>query len=129
MFIQFLFFLLNYSIFKDPSIPRKPNNETFSAIISLDTPPTLRPDIIFLLASQKARSIVQNTGEDFRPDYTRKPEVSIQQILLQQNNKSFLDKLESDEYTNEEKLDMIKKDLEPPYKGFDIYAGGLLNDW
>lgn len=131
MFLKFLFYLLSYSIFKDPPIPpRKPNNESFSAIPLPDTPPSLPPDMIYLLASQKAHNIVKNTGEDFRPDYTREPEISIQQLIIQQKNKSLLDKLESHDYTNEEKLDIIKKEMESPYKSFDIYAGGLLfNDW
>lgn len=125
MIFNFLFLFFTYSFLKD--LPRDPKNESVPKMISttdLDT------DTIYLLASQKARSILQNIGEDMRPNENF-PEINVTLDRIKEIHmkKKWLDYLNSSENTEEDKLHFIKRDMESDYKPFNIFAGGLMLDW
>jgi len=125
MFIQFLFCLLNYSFFKRFPFSKSPKNESTSVERACSA--DLSPDLIYLIASERARDIIRNRGEDMRPSGGH--EISEEEMALLQIKKMWVDNLTSPTASDESKMDIIAKDLEPTYKSFDIYAGGLLNDW
>ena len=125
MIFNFLFLFFTYSFLKD--LPRDPKNESVPQINMLST--DLDKDTIYLLASQKARSILQKTGEDMRPKENF-PEINVTLDRIKEihmKNK-WLDYLNSSENT-EDKLNFIKRDMENHYKPFNIFAGGLMLDW
>ena len=130
MILKFIFLFFTYSFLKD--LPRDPKNESVSQIKMIPT--DLDKDMIYLLASEKARSIVQDSGEDMRPLYEgtglfEEENVTMDRIKEIHIKNKWLDYLNSSENTEEDKLLFIKRDMENDYKPFNIFAGGLMLDW
>jgi len=126
MIFKIIFLFFTYSFLKD--LPRDPKNESVPQMNMLST--DLDKDTIYLLASQKARSILQKTGEDMRPKENF-PEINVTLDRIKEihmKNK-WLDYLNSSENREEDKLNFIKRDMENEYKPFNIFAGGLMLDW
>ena len=130
MILKFIFLFFTYSFLKD--LPRDPKNESVPQIKMIPT--DLDKDMIYLLASEKARSILQNTGEDMRPFYKgtslfEEENVTMDRIKEIHIKNKWLNFLNSSENTEEDKLLFIKRDMESDYKPFNIFAGGLMLDW
>jgi len=126
MIFKIIFLFFTYSFLKD--LPRDPKNESVPQMNMLST--DLDKDTIYLLASQKARSILQKTGEDMRPKENF-PEINVTLDRIKEihmKNK-WLDYLNSSENREEDKLNFIKRDMENEYKPFNNFAGGLMLDW
>lgn len=132
MILKFIFLFFTYSFLKD--LPRDPKNESVPQIKMIPTI-ELDKDMIYLLASEKARSILQNTGEDMRSFNNgssgpfEEENVTMDRIKEIHIKKKWLDYLNSSKNTEEDKLKFIKKEMENQYNPFNMFAGGLMLDW
>lgn len=70
------------------------------------------------------------SGSDMRTseNYEEK-QTNFSKLLNYHQKNGWLKKLESKNYTEEEKAEIIKNEIESAYRPFDITAGGLMDDW
>jgi hypothetical protein len=69
-------------------------------------------------------------GNDLRPSENYKEkQVTFHKLLNYHQKNGWLKKLESENYTEDEKAEIIQNEMESAYRSFDITAGGLMDDW
>lgn len=70
------------------------------------------------------------SGSDLRSsDNYQENQTNFDKILNNHQKKEWLNKLESKNFSQDEKAEFIKNEIESAYRSFNIRAGGLMDDW